>query len=189
MTKSLSINIAPITFSKSEIRIGRLPYNDEDEYKKVREGHWTTHAFRFDSRDGKISNVPIFPNRSALGDIETVDIQEHLLLMGKAIQQSILNWLSGSRPILKAGKKLTFWGGRSETLLLSNTLKSLNISPVEGVEVVIRYDVDARMFLPPGNDPVPYLGLVMDIRTSNVIDLPVNMLLEKGMNVIGKYVT
>lgn len=187
--KNLStLNIAPVTFSKKSITIGRIEYKDEQTYADLREKHWQTHAFRFDSRDGLISNVTLVANAKPLGTIETVNVQNHLLLMGKAIQQSILIWLAGQVPILKAGKQMMFWGRAEQALLLTQAVKEAGLKPVSGVEVVIRYDIDARMFWPPGNDPKPYLGVLLDVGTANAIDLSIAELVERGFDIVGKYV-
>jgi len=184
----LTLNIAPATFSEKHITIGRVEYENEDVYAKLREEHWQTHAFRFDSRDGRISNVALKSGVQPLGEVEEVAVQNNLLLMGKAIQQSILIWLAGQRSIVRAGKRLIFWGGLPRSLLLSTAVTEAKLKPVSGVEVVTRYDIDARMFWMPGNDPIPYLGVLIDISTSNVIDLAVAELIARGLNVTGKYV-
>lgn len=186
--KAVTLNIAPVTFSKETINIGRIEYENEDAYARLRDWNWRTHAFRYDSRDGLISNVAIVPEAKPLGKVETVNVQENLLLLGRAIQYSIINWLANQLPIVRAGKRLTFWGGRAEAMLLSSAVSGLNLTPVADLDVVIRYDIDTRLFWPPGNDPVPYLGLVIDLGTANVIDLSLRKLIELGVDVTGKYV-
>ena|SRR5271157_3414865 len=153
--KQVTLNIAPIIFSKDTITIGKIEYKNEEEYAHLRDWNWRTHAFRFDSRDGYISNIAITPGAKPLGREETVIVKENLLLLGKAVQQSIINWLANLLPIVKAGKRLTFFGGRAETMLLSQAVSSLKLTPVANLDVVIRYDIDARMFWPPSDNPTP----------------------------------
>jgi hypothetical protein len=186
--KQVTINIVPIEFSKDIITIGKIEYKNEEEYDDLRDLNWRTHAFRYDSRDGYISNMAITPEVKPLGREETVIVQENLLLLGKAVQQSITNWLSNILPIVKAGKRLTFFGGRSETMLLSQAVTSLELTPVANLDVVVRYDFDTRMFWPPSINPSPYLGLVIDLSTANVLDISLAKLIEVGVDVIGKYV-
>ena len=186
--KSVILNIAPITFSKETINIGKIEYENEDEYARLRDWNWRTHAFRYDSRDGFISNVAIAPGVNPLGREETVNVRENLLLLGRAVQQSIINWLANHLQIVKAGKRLTFFGGRAEAMLLSQAVSILGLTSIPNLDVVIRYDIDARMFWPPENDPTPYLGLVVDLSTANVIDIPLTKLIELGVDVVGKYV-
>ena len=42
------LNIVPLSLSKKTIRIGRMPEQDRDAYRKLRDEHWNTHAFRYD---------------------------------------------------------------------------------------------------------------------------------------------
>ncbi len=56
------------------------------------------------------------------------------------------------------------------------------------LDVVIRYDIDTRLFWLPGNNAIPYLGLVIDLSTANVIDLKLRRLIELGVDITGKYV-
>jgi len=73
-------------------------------------------------------------------------------------------------------------------MLLSQAVSILGLTSIPNLDVVIRYDIDARMFWPPENDPTPYLGLVVDLSTANVIDIPLTKLIELGVDVVGKYV-
>ena len=104
----LTLNIAPVAFSQESIDIGRVEYKSEESYTRLREEYWQTHAFRFDSRDSMIANVSLKPDAKPLGEVEEVPIQENLLLMAKAIQQSILIWLAGHRPIVKGVNTLSY---------------------------------------------------------------------------------
>ena len=185
-TNQLNLNIVPITFSAEKVIIGYLDYENEDTYSEIREQYWQTHAFRFDSRVQKIANIPIRPDVKPLGLTEEVNVNEHLLLIAKAIQHSILTWLASGLPIIRAGKKLIFWGQAESALLLTKAVTKNNLTPISGLEVAVRYDIDCRMFLDANDNP--YLGLVMDVRTANIIDIPIEGLLTKNFPITGKYV-
>lgn len=189
------MNVAPVRFSQEDFRVGRIAYEDEEHYEQLRSEHEDTHVFRFDVRDRKIANVATADGTDPLGDVDRVQVDEHLLLLGKAVQRSILGWLAGRRTIIKRGKPLTFWGGANESKLLSRAVRDVNsrrrqrdLYPDPKLEVAVRYVMDTRPMWPPGDDARPYLGLLVDLRTSNVIDLSVAELLDIGVEVIGKYV-
>lgn len=84
----LTLNLAPISFSAATMRVGRLPYQDEVQYRALREAH-PQHAFRFDSRIGAILNIGLAADVAVLGEASDVPVAEHLLLMGKAVQQTL----------------------------------------------------------------------------------------------------
>ncbi len=184
----LILNIAPITFNTDQITIGRLPQMKKEEYEALRAMHWKTHRFRFDSRIQEILNVTIAPGQKPLGKEGIVPIQEHLLLVARAIQQNITVWLADELklPILRDTKKIVFLGRAKDSILLTKTLKQLGLQPVPGVEVAMRYTVDCRMFQYEENSH--YLGLIIDISTSNLIELPASELLKRGLPLLGRYV-
>ena len=182
----LTLNIVPISFNSEEMTVGRLPKVEGEPYFQLREEHWQTHTFRYDHRTEEILNVPLVPDATPLGTLDKVAPQDHLLLIAKAIQHSILLWLSGKLPILRGGKKIVFWGQTETALLLSQAVKKVGVEPIDGLEVVLRYEIDCRMFR-YGDDQL-YLGLVIDLATSNIIDIPVSQLQKQGLNIIGRYV-
>jgi hypothetical protein len=127
--------------------------------------------------------------------MERVPVDEHLLLLGRAVQRSILDWLAGHLTIISRDQPLSFWGGAQDAKLLSHAVRNVNgklrgpdLLPNPKVEVAVRYAMSTRPMWPPGDAVRPYLGLLVDLRTSNVIDLSVEELLDLGVEVKGKYV-
>lgn len=182
----LILNIVPVAFSAERVVVGRMPDPGKEEYERLRDVHWRTHAFRFDSRTSEVLNVAIVPDVEPIGQRDDVNINEHLLLLARAVQQNILVWLSRSLPIIRGDKKLIFWGQAESAALLSRAAEKVNVERVAGLEVALRYEIDCRMFR-SGDDQF-YLGLVIDLATSNIIDVPVSELRKKGLNVEGYYV-
>jgi len=182
----LLLNIVPVAFSGETLTIGRIGYTDEDAYRKLREGHWQTHAFRFDPETRDILNVSIVADVAPIGSVEEVELQGHLLLAAKAIQHSILVWLSHRLQIVRGSKQLVFWGQADEALLLTQALRRNGLQPIRGLEVPIRYEVDCRLFSDATN--VAFLGLIIDVSTTNVIDIPIVELMQRDFDVQGSYV-
>ena len=183
----LTLNIVPVELSTNTLRVGRQSYNDENEYAALREEHWRTHAFRFDARTGEILNVALLSGLDPLGAVEQVPLGEHLGLAAKAVQQKLLLWLAGKLPILKSsGRRLVFLGQVEQSRLLSKSLEGAGLLPISGLEVSLRYELDCRIFVNPAG--APFLGLVVDVGTANVIDLPVSDLLAHGVGVLDRYV-
>src|SRR5690554_2193762 len=100
------LNVVPITFDSDQIEVGRMSGVDKDGLAGLREKHWDTHAFRYDSRTDEVFNISLVANAQPLGQVGSVPIQEHLLLVARAIQQSILVWLSRKLPFLRSNKRL-----------------------------------------------------------------------------------
>jgi hypothetical protein len=182
----LILNIIPISFSSDKIEIGRQPKLGKKEYQELRESYWRTHSFRYDHRTEEVLNIPISQDKGPLGSVDEVLIQDHLLLIGRAVQQNILVWLADKLPILKSSKRLVFWGQAESALLLTRSVENLGLPRIPDLEVVLRYEIDCRLFY--YEEDKPYLGLVVDLGTSNIIDIPTSDLQAKGFNLIGRYV-
>lgn len=187
-SQSLELNIAPIKFSKERFVLGTLPHEGHESYKTLRDKHWRTHSFRYDNRANVIYNVPIVTSTQPLGTLSTVAVKENLLLLARAVQQAILIWIqSVNTPILQSGKHLTFWGQSENALLLSQALKKYKETPKPALEVAVKYEIDCRMF--SALKQTMYLGVVIDLATSNLIEIPVSELLTARFPIIGKYVS
>jgi hypothetical protein len=163
-----------------------MPKMDPDEYRQLREIHWKTHSFRFDHRSDEVINVVLDEKETPMGQEDIVRIDEHLLLVARAVQQSILIWLADALTILRGPKKLVFWGQADSALLLSRALEKVGLDAIPNLEVALRYVIDCRMFR--YSDDQLYLGLVIDVSTSNIIDIPALELLGRGLQVNGRYV-
>jgi hypothetical protein len=185
-SQSLELNIAPIEFSKQEFILGTLPHEGHDKYRTLRDTHWRTHAFRYDNQKKLIYNIPIVPGLQPLGTLSKVLVKENLLLLAKGVQQAILVWLQEKNtPILKSAKHLTFWGQNENALLLSQALKKYKQPSRSDLEVAVKYELDCRMFSALQHNV--FLGLVIDVATSNLIEIPISELLASRFPVIGKF--
>jgi hypothetical protein len=183
----LTLNIVPIQFGVDEVTIGRMPKMGKEEYLQLRESHWKIHSFRYDSSLDETFNVPL-GSEPPIGQKESVPISAHLPLVARAVQQSILVWLADelALTVLRGHKRLVFWGQADNSLLLSRALDKVGLQQIPDLEVVLRYDIDCRIF--QCTDDQPYLGLVIDLATSNIIGIPVSDLCERGLKIVGRYV-
>jgi len=187
VSASLELNIAPIVFSKERAIVGTLPYTDSEAYKQLRNKNWRTHAFRYDNVSDTIYNIPIVSGVSPLGEKREVAINEHLLLFARGVQRAILVWVASKNTrILQESKQLVFWGQTQQALLLTQAVQKVEETSVEGLEVAVKYEIDCRLFRKP--DGTPYLGIVIDVATSNLIEIPASSLLERRFPLVGKFV-
>lgn len=183
----LVLNIAPISFSARTFRAGQIPFRDDDTYTELRERHRATHVFRLDARSGSIVNLAL-GDGDPLGDVNEVAVDEHLLLLGKAVQHSVSEWLRTRFEVLSLARPIRFFGKASRSRLLARAATDLGLTPHPKLDVVVRYSMNTRIVTHPKPGVMPYLALVLDVSTSNVIDLSVAELLGGGVDVIGKYV-
>jgi len=183
-SQPLILNIAPLQIHGKLFKVGKLPFRSRESFRKLRDEHWQTHAFRYDGRVNLIFNVPIKPDVAPLGEEAEVAIAEHLLLTARAIQQAILVKIVNRNVMLTGDKKLLFLGQAEQSLLLSKAANEAGVSPVPDLEVAVKYEIDCRLF--DGGTADPFLGLVIDLRTSNRLDVPASTLAQNGISPVGK---
>ncbi len=190
ISQKLKLNISPIAFSETHIEIGYLPNTNKDDYQHLVNEYFDEVAFKFDSRSNQITYVAFKGDPKLGGTKDLVPVNEHLYLVGKALQQSILVWIKDNREITRFGRKLAFWGSKNSSRLLSASLEQLGLKPIHGLETMVRYELNTEILFkkPTANNSEAYLGLAIDIRTSNVIDLTAEELIKLGVPIIGKYV-
>ena len=181
----LALNIVPVSLSSETIRVGRLSDPGIDELRRLREQYWQTHIFRYDARTREMFNLTVATGAEPLGQIDEVSVAEHQLLVARAVQHAILVWIAGSLPVIRANKELMFWGQADEALLLSKAVQKAQAATIADVEVPLRYEIDCRVFR-DANDH-PFLGLLIDVSTANVLDVSIADLVRQGMTVTERY--
>ena len=184
---SLTLGVAPVVFSSDRARIGRLHPDRDGPIGDLRRTHWRTHAFRFDARDGWIANIGLRPDIVPLGKIDDVPVADHLLLLAIAIEHALRRWFSHARRILKPFRPIVCLGDRDR--LLTTALQENGVaSPDSRLDVVAKWSFDLRLVHVADTGDHPYLGLIADVGTSNMIDIPVSELLARGFDPTGCYV-
>jgi len=183
----MTVGIAPVIFSGEYVRIGRLNPEKHGPVKELREKHQKTHAFRFDTRDGTIANISLQSGIEPMGEIEEAKVRENLLLLAEAIQHKLRQWLLGNRKILRWFRPLICLGDRDR--LLATALREVGIQkPDKRIDVVAKWSFELRLLTSADPEQPPWLGLIADVGTSNVIDIPVSELMKQGFDPGGCYV-
>lgn len=184
---SLTLGVSPVVFSSDRARIGRLDSKRDGAIRDLRQTHWRTHAFRFDARDGSIANIGLRPDIDPMGEIDEVPVNGHLLLLATATEHALRRWFAGARRILRPFRPIVCLGERDH--LLTTALREGGVpSPDPRLDVVAKWSFDLRLLHVADVDDHPYLGLIADVGTSNVIDVPVSELVAAGFDPVGCYV-
>ena len=165
--------------------MGRLDPTKHGSIKELRRLHGKTHAFRFDARDSMIANIALAPGILPMGDIAEVQTAQNLLLLAEGIQHQLRKWFSRSRTVLRPSRPLVCLGSRDR--LLSLALSELDVRDVDPrLDVVAKWSFDIRLFAPATPEQALWLGLIADVGTSHVIDIPVSELIQKGLDPTGR---
>ena len=183
----LTLGVAPVCLSDDRVRIGRIAPKTQDLLRDIRRDHGRTHAFRFDARSETIVNIGVRPHIEPMGEVEEVDVGEHLLLLAEAIGNQLRHWVSGKRKILRRFRPLVCLGKHDR--LLKKALRDVGVQSSDGrLDVLAKWSFDLRLLSSADASEPPYLGLLVDVGTSNVIDLPVSKLLDMKLDLVGCYI-
>ncbi|WP_420382232.1 argonaute/piwi family protein [Novosphingobium sp.] len=183
----LSLNLAPVSFSQDTFEAGRTPYEDDAQYRGLREKHQATHAFRYDVRDRAIYDIAMVIDAAPLGAPISLRTQEHLALLGKAVNHALLEWLTPRRTILRRARPLQALGSR-KAALLSAAIRDQGLEAKSGLDVLVRHSFDLRVLGAPHHASEPYLALVLDVSTSNELDISLDELLKEQFDPRGCYI-
>ncbi len=185
---TLSLNLAPIRFSEQHFEAGGTPYQDDEQYRLLRAAHQTTHALRFDARDGMIYSIPMATGAQPIGTpAKLLETRHHLALLGKAVNHALRAWLAPRRTILRRTRPLQCIGHRKAALLTA-AIRDRRLTETTGLDVLVRHSFDPRVMGAPHHGADPYLALVLDVSTTNELDIPVGELLRDRFDPTGRYV-
>jgi hypothetical protein len=72
--------------------------------------------------------------------------------------------------------------------LLSAAVRDQGLAETKGLDVLVRHSFDLRVLGAPHQGAEPYLALMLDVSTSNELEISVGELLRDRFDPIGRYV-
>ena len=122
-----------------------------------------------------------------MGESAEVTVGRNFLLFAGAIQEQLRRWFMGNRKILNPFRPLICLGKHDR--LLTQALQKTGVNFLDTrLDVVAKWSFDLRLLVSADPDGHPWLGLIADVGTSNVIDIPVSELLANNFDPTGHYV-
>jgi hypothetical protein len=184
-TRKLTLNLALIQFDDTEVPVGITPYEDKDQIRTLRQSHSGTHLFQ---RDGDhILSVAIVPDTAPIGEQSTqIKLSEKLYLSAALVRNAIINYLHQLNRKVLDYNPIEFVADLQKENFLKKVFPP-DIEAPEWLSICPNYIAAIR---PVNFDHQPMsLGLALDARTKRWIDLPCNLLIEKGIPLTGLYVS
>lgn len=175
----LVTNIVPVRIPKADIQVGVLPYT-LDDLKKFRSENKESHLFKRIGND--IYCIPFQKNTKAFGKPKTLNIGEDLKLAQTLLENALITFLrSINRPILSF-KPIKFLAQPSlDGPLNKSFLEKINLP--EWMKISLQYSISTRLHQPTNS--YQQLVIVPEVKTRKEILLPLDKLMEKGIDVLG----
>lgn len=126
-------------------------------------------------------------NGQPVGSPVRLATDRNLALLGKAVTSALLAWLSQRRTILRRTRPLQCWGSRKAALLTA-AIRERGLAETSGLDVLVRHSFDSRVIGAPRQGEDPYLALLLDVSTSNELDITMSELIAVRFDPIGRYV-
>ena len=176
---SLITNFLPVRFDGEVTGAGVLQFESAEQLKGLREQLGTSHVVVLD-RD-EIISVPVAPDVGTIGDLRTIgSTSADLVVQAKLLDERLRRIITERWGFqLRREHPMQFVSRGDGRDLLEQALERT----VGGLHVYPEYSIDVRRSGPRG-----YPGVLIGMKTHYEIDLPVNVLLGRGMQVDGLYV-
>lgn len=181
---NLVLNIAPIRIDAEEVTVGIFPYESHEQLRKLRDQYRATHFLRRENYHGsdEIVAVGLGADSPCIGSSSRkIKLSEHLYLCAALVRDALITFLhKWNRPTPEYDP--------IHILTDNNLLQGL----IPGVEcpgwlsVRSRYQMTARVINLYKSEP--FVGLVLDVETANLIDASCAELLERDFPLEELYV-
>ena len=179
--KEIRLNFIPVEFSNNEFSGGILPYENKDQLRDLREKYRESHILQ---RSGnEIQCIPLKEGEEPLGTRKTFNTERDFGLARKLIHDSLLRLfqsrnqeLAGLYPTIKVvlRKEDIFPGILGE----SDGEYPLFLYP--------QYEIESRLIIPHRGKIQK--GIVLNFSTRYGFNATVKELMDKGVDVAGRYV-
>lgn len=183
--RKLTLNFSPIHFEDAEIEVGIFPYESKEQLSTLRRDYTGLYLFHRDRE--QILSVALMPNVAVLGESSSsIRLSEKLYLTAALVRNSLINFLHNlDRKILRYDP-IEFVADPQKNNLLTKVFPS-DIQVPTWLSICPCYKLAIRTVY---FDRQPMsLGLALNAYTKRWIDLSCNLLIEKGMNLAGLYVS
>lgn len=181
---NLILNVAPIHLEAGSVTVGVLPYKSHEQLRELRSQYRATHFLRRENQKGKdeIVAVGLTPAAPLIGTSErTINLNEHLYLCAALIRDALITQLQKwNRPTPEYDPIHIL----TDTNLLQELVPGVDCP--EWLSVCLRYQMTARVIDLYGGRP--FVGLVLDVETANLIDAPCADLLAQDFPLEDLYV-
>jgi hypothetical protein len=188
MASNLVLNVSPANFANSPLEVELFDYQDNIQLEEHRKTHTHTHVFKRDTTEeaDRIICVPLKSGAPSLGGRpEVIHTHDNLWLCATLIRNSLINYFHSIRRVLFDFLPIKLVADGTFDDLLFQSIPE-GVESAEWLSVRPLFEIEARVF--NLDDRPPFVGLTIDLRTTNQILWPCSKLMAKGLDPTGLYV-
>jgi hypothetical protein len=177
----LFLNFIPLTLSDTSFEGSTVPYESPEQLRGLRAEHQATHVAQRISGD-EIALVPLDAASSVVGIAATFEVANSANLVRRLVDESIIRTIVGWRYPLWRFNPASFVMRQDRRDLLA---AATGEQQIPWLHVFPQYTLAGRVIR---SRPSARFGLLLGIQTRWEIDDPVAALLDRGLDVLGRYV-
>ncbi|HCF2132217.1 TPA: hypothetical protein NIA40_000311 [Pseudomonas aeruginosa] len=171
MGRQLQLNFTPLRVRGDAIRLQTLPFEDAQQFRKLRDEHRAHYAVT--RRSDHIVALPLTLGASPIGEEKVVSVVEHASLIRPLLEQRLVTLLSSNRRLVARYNPITAVG---------RTLPTGFIEADRHLHLQSRVLIAIRSLKLPDAEP---LGLLWDIEIQKTCATSLAALHEQGVRLDG----
>lgn len=179
-TPNLVGNFLPVRFHGQAFHGGVLPFDSHEQLAALRTELHGTHVVARDA--DRIVCVPLTADAREVGAQEKFAISDFRYLTMRLVREALIGEITAMRYKLRSFKRPGFVSRYSRQDLLAQCAGDLR-DTLAGLQVYPQFHLDARI-----SGPSLKPGIVVGLKTKYEIDLTVEELIGRGLDVHGRYV-
>jgi hypothetical protein len=180
----LRLNFLPVTLSTARFSGGVLPYESAEQLAELRKAYPDSHVVV--RRGQEVVCVPLASGVASIGDERIFEVADSASIVRKLLERGLIRFVIGRGYLLSDFDPATFVVRQSQRDLLARAMPDSPGQRVDWLHVYPKYALGARVLYPQNRAPV--FGVQVHVSTQRDIALSVMQLIERGLDVHGRYV-
>lgn len=180
-SQDLRLNFMPIDFDNEEFRGFELPYKDKEHLQELRTQNRDTHVF---FRKGeRIFCAPLSEDSEEFGKERIFNIKEDFIFFEHLVHQALIHFF------IKKNFKFAGMGKPARIIRERDNLLDSERSDeaiAQLMPMFPEYEIESRLIVPHAKSVK--FGILLNFSVCQVIAETVSKLIEKGIDVKGRYV-
>lgn len=178
------LNFLPVTVSDETFAAGILPFESREQLLSLRAEHADSHLFV--RRGDTIVDVPLVDGTSTIGEEHASRARDDAGIVRRLLDAALLRFLSGRGYLFTDLHPPTFVARARSRDLVAQAIAGTDAALIEWLHVYPEYRLSARTI--HAHSGPPTTGVQVGFWTHREIDATVAQLLERGLDVFGRYV-
>ncbi len=178
----LMLSFVPVEFEGAkDVTAGSLNFDGPDKLEQLRKKHELTHVLH---RSGaQILSIPLSQDAEQIGEPCIANLGD-FRIAERVVRETLIRHFKNQSYLLTRLKPIALVD-LSDNLLAKSCASLEHRQRIAGLAIYPKYELDTRTIFPRDQDPVP--GVAIDLSTTYQIELSLDKLVSRGVDIVGRY--